>query len=257
MSVDFPEPETPVTTDSRPSGDCDVNIFQVVAGGAENRDRFSVGAAALLRNGDLRVWPERYWPVSDAGFAAISIGRAGCDQVSARFARAGAEIHHVIGAADGFFVVLDDENRVAEVAQGFERVEQAAVVARVQADRRLVKHVEHAAQARADLRGQANALGFAAGKRGGGTVERQVAEADIEKKIDALGDFVESARDRQFCRWRRVSLRANFIHGGARVGERQRGEIGDRKARQFSRRGFRGAGDARCKRRRERATCIA
>ena len=67
--------------------------------------------------------------------------------------------------------MFDDQHGVAQIAQRFEGVEQAAVVARVQADGRLVEHVEHAAQARADLRGQANALRFAAGKRGGGTVQ--------------------------------------------------------------------------------------
>ena len=44
----------------------------------------------------------------------------------------------------------------------FERVEQRVVVARMQADGRLVEHVEHAAQVRAELRGEPDALGFAA-----------------------------------------------------------------------------------------------
>ena len=134
--------------------------------------------------------------------------------MSAGVARAGAEIHDVIGAANRFFVVLDDENRVAEIAQRFERVEQAAIVARVQTDGRLVEHVEHAAQSRADLRRQTNALRFAAGKRGGGAVEREIAEADVEEKFDALGDFRNRARgdfslaqremSREFCRRRRA-----------------------------------------------------
>ena len=58
---------------------------------------------------------------------------------------AGAEIDDVVGAADGFFVVLDDEHGVAEVAQVFERGEQALVVAMVQTDGGLVENVEHAA----------------------------------------------------------------------------------------------------------------
>ena len=66
---------------------------------------------------------------------------------------------------DHFAIVLDDQQRVAQVAEFFERAEQPAIVARVQADRRLVEHVEHAAQAAADLAGQANALRFAAGER--------------------------------------------------------------------------------------------
>ena len=41
----------------------------------------------------------------------------------------------------------------------------AVVVARVQSDGRFIQNIEHAAQPRADLCGQANALRFAAGKR--------------------------------------------------------------------------------------------
>ena len=54
-SVDFPEPETPVTTESKSERNRDVNIFQIVAVRAENRKRFSIRAAALLRNGNFHL----------------------------------------------------------------------------------------------------------------------------------------------------------------------------------------------------------
>ena len=63
--------------------------------------------------------------------------------------------------------------------------EQAVVVARMQADGRLVEDVEHADQAAADLAGQADALGLAAGERRGGAVERQIMQADVEQEADA------------------------------------------------------------------------
>src|SRR3989304_2200884 len=59
------------------------------------------------------------------------------------------------GAADGFLVVVDDDDGVAEVAQALKGGEQAGVVALVEADGGLVEHVEHAPQARAGLGGQA------------------------------------------------------------------------------------------------------
>ena len=79
-------------------------------------------------------------------------------------AGAGADVDQIVGGADGLLVVLDDDHRVAEVAQVLERLQQPGVVALVQADRRLVEDVEHAGQARADLRGQPNALALAAGQ---------------------------------------------------------------------------------------------
>ena len=123
----------------------------------------------------------------------ICFGRAFGDDAAAQPACAGAEIEHIIGVADGVFVVLDDEDRVAEIAQSFERLDEAIVVALVQADGGLVENVENAAQARADLRGQADALALAAGERGGVAVERKIVEPDGAKKFKALGNFAADA----------------------------------------------------------------
>jgi len=121
--------------------------------------------------------------------------------------------------------VLDDEDGVAEIAKLFEGAEEAIVVAGVQADGRLVENVEDPAEARADLRGEANALGFAAGKRGGGTAEAEIAEAYSKKKVEALGDFFEGAAG-DFA-LAGSEMRENFVDGGAGGGERKRGEVGD------------------------------
>jgi len=49
-----------------------------------------------------------------------------------------------------------------------EGFEEPGIVALVEADRRLVENVENAGQARADLRGEADALALAARKRSAG-----------------------------------------------------------------------------------------
>ena len=72
-----------------------------------------------------------------------------------------------------------------------QRDDEAAVVARVEADRRFVEDVQHAAEAAADLAGEADALGFAAGERGGGAAEREVVEADIDEEREAVVDFAD------------------------------------------------------------------
>ena len=68
-------------------------------------------------------------------------------------------------ARDRVLVVLDHDQRVAGVAEPDQRLEQPVVVALVQPDRRLVEDVEHADQAGADLGGQPDPLGLAAGQR--------------------------------------------------------------------------------------------
>ena len=113
-------------------------------------------------------------------------------QIAAEFAGAGAEIDHGIGCFDGVGIVLDDEHGVAQVAKRFEDVDQALGVARMQADRRLIENVERADEMRTERRGELDALRFAAGKRGGQTVERQVIEADFVEKLQARADFVQN-----------------------------------------------------------------
>ena len=115
------------------------------------------------------------------------------DDVAAVDAGAGADVEHVVGGADGVLVVLDHDHGVAEVAQALQGFEQARVVALVQADRGLVEHVEHAGEAGADLRGEANALALAAGQRAGGARQRQIIEADVDQEFQPLADFLEHA----------------------------------------------------------------
>ncbi len=103
--------------------------------------------------------------MSDALARRICFGRALRGDLAAVVAGAGAEVEQIIGGGDHFAVVLDQDQRVAQIAEMFQGLQQPAIVARMQADGRLVEDVEHAGQAAADLAGQANALRFAAGER--------------------------------------------------------------------------------------------
>ncbi len=68
---------------------------------------------------------------------------------------------------------------------------QPIVVARVQADRRLVQDVEHAHQSTADLTGQSDPLRLAAGERGCGTVQREVIEADVHQETEPAANLLQ------------------------------------------------------------------
>ena len=125
----------------------------------------SIPASADSSAPRIAFLPLRYGPVTLPRCLRDLRGRAAGDDLAAEAAGAGAEVEQAVGAGDHFAVVLDDEQRVAQVAELLQRAEQPRVVARVQADRRFVEHVQHAAQAAADLAGQANALRLAAGER--------------------------------------------------------------------------------------------
>ncbi len=78
--------------------------------------------------------------------------------------------------------MLDDDHRVAEIPQSPQRIEQAGVITLVQTDGRLIEHVQHTREARADLRCEANTLAFAAGQSAGGAGQRQIVQADVEQE---------------------------------------------------------------------------
>ena len=77
-------------------------------------------------------------------------------------ARARPHIDHIIGGAYHVFVVLNHNHRIVQIAQMFQGFNQTVVVALMQANRRLIEHIHHARQTRADLRSQTNALRLAA-----------------------------------------------------------------------------------------------
>ena len=118
---------------------------------------------------------------------------AGVHDLPAVLARARADVDHPVGGGDGVLVVLDDDEGVAEVAQPGQGLDEPVVVALVQPDARLVEHVEDADQAGADLGGEPDALGLAAGEGAGGPVEREVVEADVEQEPEPGVDLLDDA----------------------------------------------------------------
>ena len=122
-------------------------------------------------------------------------GRALCDEVAAARACAGAEVNDMIGFADRVLVVLDDDDAVAEIAQPAERADEPVVVALMEADARLVEHVETARETGTDLRRKADALRLAATQRAAFAIEREVAEADFLHECEPVFDLARDFRD--------------------------------------------------------------
>jgi hypothetical protein len=94
------------------------------------------------------------------------------------FPGARAQVHNVVGGPHRALVVLHDDHGVPEVAQPLQHVKQFVVVALVQPDRGLVEDVEHADEARADLRREADPLRLSPGQGRGGPLERQIPDTD-------------------------------------------------------------------------------
>ena len=85
----------------------------------------------------------------------------------------------MIGRANDRFLVLDDEQRVAFVAQVVHHAHEPADVARMQTDARLVHDEKRVHERRAETGREVHALHFAAAQCAGGAIEREIAEADF------------------------------------------------------------------------------
>src|SRR5262245_8388317 len=148
--------------DEQTERNVDVDVLEVVVPGAAHCDVALRARPSLRRHGDLFRAAEVLCGKTLSALEHV-IETAGGDDVAAAHAGTGAEIHDVVGRTHRFLVMFDDEDGVAHVAEALETAEQPVVVARVQADAWFVEDVKHADEAAADLAGEPNALGLAAG----------------------------------------------------------------------------------------------
>ena len=192
-SVDLPDPLTPVTAVSTPSGNDTVTSCRLFSRAPWTTiSRFGRERSPHRRGLDLESFGEVRTRHRVAAGEQLVDG-AGDDHLSAVLAGAGTDVDHPVGGADRVLVVLDDDQGVAEVAQPDQRLDQPMVVALVQADARLVEHVQHADQAGPDLGRQPDPLRLAAGERAGRSVEGEVVQADVDQEPQPLVDLLEDA----------------------------------------------------------------
>ena len=160
-----------MTATNRPSGNADVDVAQVVLARALD-DQLALAVPRPADHRHLDVAPAGQVGAGDRlGRLHQILDGAGDDDVAAVLTGERADVDDPVRRPDRVLVVLDHDERVAQVAQPDQRLDQPAVVPLVQADRRLVQHVQHADQAGTDLRGEPDPLCLAAGERGRGPIE--------------------------------------------------------------------------------------
>ena len=115
-------------------------------------------------------------------------GPAGHDGASAVPAL-GSHVDDVIGSLDDVEVVLDHDGGIAALDKFAQDTGQLGDVVKMEAGGGLVQDVDGPAGALAgELGGQLDALGFAAGKLGGGLAEFDIAQSDVVKGLDLAAD---------------------------------------------------------------------
>ena len=120
---------------------------------------------------------------SDAalGGSGHLVDRARREYISTGGSSSRAHLDEIIGLRKHTRVVIDNHHRVAVCNQIAHDAHQAVDIGRVQANRRLVQHIEHTRGAIAHHAGKLYALSLTRGKRGAGTVEREVVQAQIDQ----------------------------------------------------------------------------
>ena len=91
--------------------------------------------------------------------------------------------------------MLDHDDGIPEIAQPAQGADKPRVIALMQADARLVEHIEHAGQPRTDLRREPDALCFAARKRAALAIEGEIIEPDFEEEIEPRRNFLHDLGD--------------------------------------------------------------
>ena len=115
-----------------------------------------------------------------------------------------------------------------------ERFDEPRVVALVQADGGFIQNIEHADEARTDLRRQTDALRLAAGECARRAGERQVAQAHVDQKAQAGVNLFENRRGDHavlFAKGQRGKERLRVDHG--QVGGFRDGFSADRHGQNF------------------------
>jgi hypothetical protein len=144
----------------------DRDVAQVVLAGADDRELATLRAGPAHGGTAISRRPDRYMPVMDSSEASrsctgpLTTTWPPCSPAPGPMSTTQSATPMVSSSCSTTMRVLPSSLSRSRVSMS------RPVVALVQADRRLVEHVEHADQAGADLGGQPDALRLAAGQRG-------------------------------------------------------------------------------------------
>ena len=196
----FPDPATPVTTTSTPSGmststSCRLWVLAPRTSTTPRRRphrRLQRGPVVQVLPGQRAAGPQ---PVDGALEHHLAAAGAG----------ARAEVDDVVGDRDRLRLVLHDEHGVALVAQLQQQVVHPLDVVRVQPDRRLVEHVGDIGERRAEVTDQLGALGLAARQRPRRPVEAEVAQPDLHERVEGVPQRRHERRNRRLVETARPS----------------------------------------------------
>ena len=224
-SVLLPLPETPVTAMNVPERHVRSTSRRLCSRAPRTDSVLPLPLPSLLRDRH-RTLAAQERAGDRPRLGEDGLERAVGDDLAAVLAGPGTDVDDPVGGPDRLLVVLDDEDRVAEVAQPGQRRDELRVVALVEPDRGLVEDVQDAHQRRADLGRQPDPLGLAAGQRHARPIEGQVVEPDVHEEAEPGDDLLEQLVRRSSARARSASS-PSAGRPAQGVGDRHRRDVPD------------------------------
>ena len=112
--------------------------------------------------------------------------RAASDDTAALLAPSGTHVYHIVRIGNKVQVMLNDHNRGTLLHQALEHTEKDLDVARVQANRGLVKHEDGILLATAHLARELKALGLPAREGGRRLAKREVTQPQVMEGLELL-----------------------------------------------------------------------
>jgi len=173
-----------------PQRKIDIQVLQVVAARPPQANPAPIRGAPVFRSGDAS--PTGQVLAGETGARRQQLLRRSLkDDFAAAFARPRTEFDNLVRAPQHGRLVFRDDDRVAAVLQAGNRIREPVDVARVQAHRRLVQHVQHVDQIGAQRRGHGDTLRLAAAERPDGAIQGQVAEPHVAQVPQARFDLFQ------------------------------------------------------------------
>src|SRR4029077_17767813 len=121
---------------------------------------------------------------------------AGDDDASALPRRPRPKINDIVGGLHQLQIVFDDDERVPDIEEGFETIDEANDVGEVEAGGWFVEDEECAAVAfGGEVGGGLEALRFAAGEGRRRLAEAEVVEADVDQALELRLQFAVAAEE--------------------------------------------------------------
>ncbi len=188
----FPRPRDAGDAHQPLERNADVDAFQVVLGRAEelqNRGQTTFSRKNVVCPRFCGAFPPREIFRRERFRLLQLVGRAEENDLAAALAGARAHVHDAVGLQHDLRVVLDHNERISGIPQALHHADDAAHVARVQADRGFVQHEKRIDERGPERGGEIDALHFAAGERARLAVEREIAQAYFMDVAQPRADF--------------------------------------------------------------------